>query len=73
MRIESMLEQMPMQADITLWLCLLGACTHGNLELAIRAFENAVSLQPTHATPYVIMSNIYADAGMQESCVDLCV
>jgi pentatricopeptide repeat protein len=68
-RVESVLERMPMEADITLWLCLLGACTHGNLELAERAFENAVTLQPTHASPYVLMSNIYADAGMTESYV----
>eukprot|EP00250_Pteridium_aquilinum_P021969 c25273_g2_i2 orf=248-2998(+) len=65
-RIECFLEGIPMQVDVTFWLGLLGACTRGNLELAERAFRNAVNLQPKQSTAYVLMSNIYADAGLQE-------
>ncbi|MCO5611060.1 hypothetical protein L7F22_065310 [Adiantum nelumboides] len=70
-RLERFLERVPMQADVTLWLGLLGACTRGNLELGERAFKNAVSLQPEKSTPYVLMSNIYADAGLQECAAEL--
>ncbi|KAI5065529.1 hypothetical protein GOP47_0020224 [Adiantum capillus-veneris] len=70
-RLESFLERAPMQADVTFWLGLLGACTRGNLELGEKAFKNAVSLQPEQSTPYVLMSNIYADAGLQECSAEL--
>lgn len=68
---ENMLRQMPMQADSTIWLGLLGACgKHANLELAEQAFRNAVSLQPKEVTAFILMSNIYADAGLKESAAD---
>ncbi|KAH7431381.1 hypothetical protein KP509_08G045700 [Ceratopteris richardii] len=54
------------QADLTIWLSLLGACkTHANLALAKYAFSQAVSLHPKHPTAYVLMANIYDDVGMQ--------
>lgn len=70
-RIECFLERVPMQADLTFWLGLLGVCTRGNLELGERAFQNAVNLQPKQSTAYVLMSNIYADAGLQECAAEL--
>jgi hypothetical protein len=64
--IESMLGKMRMQANSSIWLCLLGACrTHGNIELAKQVFEEAVKHQPRHAIPYVLMSNVYANFGME--------
>jgi pentatricopeptide repeat protein len=60
-KLENMLANMPMQADITVWLCVLGMCLrHGQLQLAERAFDNAVDLRPLESTAYVLMSNIYA-------------
>lgn len=68
--IEGLLGQMAMEANLTIWLCLLGACRlHGNLVIAMEAFEQAVRLQPKRATAYVLMSNIYGDAGMHK-CAD---
>eukprot|EP00250_Pteridium_aquilinum_P004022 c14276_g1_i1 orf=495-2414(+) len=68
--IKGILGRMPMQANLTIWLCLLGACRlHGNLVVAKEAFKQAVRLQPKHATSYVLMSNIYGDAGLQK-CAD---
>eukprot|EP00250_Pteridium_aquilinum_P032610 c46229_g1_i1 orf=53-349(-) len=56
-----LLMRIPVQPDLNLWLCLLGACRiHGNVELAKMAFENAVDLQPTGTAAYVLMSNIYS-------------
>ncbi|KAI5071720.1 hypothetical protein GOP47_0013971 [Adiantum capillus-veneris] len=63
---------MQMPIDLTMCMCLLGACqTHGNVELARLAFSNAVILQPKDATPYIMMSNIYAKAGMQKFLAEI--
>eukprot|EP00250_Pteridium_aquilinum_P004607 c14815_g1_i2 orf=195-2444(-) len=71
-RVENMLGLMKMQVDSTIWLGLLGACSkHANLELAEQAFRNAVSLQPKEVTAYILMSNIYADVGLQESAAQV--
>ncbi|KAI5077830.1 hypothetical protein GOP47_0007654 [Adiantum capillus-veneris] len=68
-RTENMLKNMPMKADLAIWVSVLGACrTHGNVQLARHAFNHAISLQPERETSYVLISNIYADAGMQD-CV----
>ncbi|MCO5580387.1 hypothetical protein L7F22_034253 [Adiantum nelumboides] len=67
-RLESMLRVLPKQANLAMWLCLLGACRiHGNLGLGEEAFDNAVKMQPEDATAYVMMSNVYANVGTQPS------
>jgi pentatricopeptide repeat protein len=66
-RVQNLLENMPMEADLTIWLCLLGACsTHGNLEMAKQVFDRALHMQPLQATAYVMMSNIYAEAELSQ-------
>lgn len=71
-RLERMLMTMPIQADLTIWLCLLDVCgEHGNLQLAKQAFDRAVNLQPNHATAYTMMSKIYADAGLFECAAEV--
>lgn len=66
--VADMLKRIPMLSDMSVWLSLLSAChTHGNLELAKQAFDYAVNLQPNEGTTYVLMSNIYADAGLEEN------
>jgi pentatricopeptide repeat protein len=76
-RAEEVLSRMPMQPDLALWLCLLAACRkHGNVELGKRVFDRAVSMQPDKAAAYVMMSNIYNDAGVfwdaagKDGCVE---
>ncbi|MCO5601077.1 hypothetical protein L7F22_055196 [Adiantum nelumboides] len=65
--VENMLERMSTEADYALWFCLLNACRiHGNIELAKRAFDRAVKLMPNSASPYIMLSNIYAEAGLHE-------
>lgn len=65
--LKNMLGMMPMQGDLTFWLCLLSVCRiHGNVELAKQAFDHAVDLQPNYPAAYILLSNIYADAGLQE-------
>jgi pentatricopeptide repeat protein len=60
-KVEKLLSEMPLQPDLALWLCLLGACRiHGNVELGEHAYDRALRVQPDEAALYVSMSNIYA-------------
>ena len=44
-RLESMLQSMPMQANLIIWSCLLKACClHGNVALAKQAFNSATNM-----------------------------
>lgn len=62
---ENLITKMPMQPNLAIWLSLLGSCrSHGNVVLARRAFECSVQLAPQHSAAYILMSNIYAHAGM---------
>lgn len=66
--VEQLISGMPMRPNLALWLCLLACCRkHGNVVLAERAFDCALRLQRNQAAAYVLMTNIYADAGMWES------
>ncbi|KAI5073852.1 hypothetical protein GOP47_0011865 [Adiantum capillus-veneris] len=54
-----------MESDPVSWSNLLGACSaHGNVELAKHAFDQAVRMEATESSVFVLMSNIYADAGL---------
>lgn len=66
--LQELLSTMPMRPNFTIWLCLLGACRkHGIVQLGKQAFDHAVHFQPENATVYLLMSNIYADAGYWNS------
>ncbi|KAG6467345.1 putative pentatricopeptide repeat-containing protein At3g11460, mitochondrial [Zingiber officinale] len=55
---------MPMEPDGPIWGALLGACKiHKNVELGELAFEKVSKLDPTNVGYYVLLSNIYSDAG----------
>ncbi|XP_063944995.1 pentatricopeptide repeat-containing protein At3g49710 isoform X2 [Daucus carota subsp. sativus] len=61
---ESLVESMPLNPGSIGWGALLGACKkHGNLELAVRAANQCVQLEPSNAAPYVMLANMYAHAG----------
>ena len=61
---KSFISSMPVEADAGTWGALLGACrTYGNVELGELAAKEVMKLEPADASPYVLLSNIYAAAG----------
>ncbi|KAJ0040459.1 hypothetical protein Pint_27833 [Pistacia integerrima] len=64
---EKLIETMPVSPGTIGWAALLGACrTHGNMELALKAANQLLQLEPSNAVPYVMLANIYASAGKWE-------
>lgn len=62
---EDLLTSMPFDPSIVVWTSLLSHCrTHGNVDIGRRCFDNSIALNPREASAYVLMTNIYADAGM---------
>ncbi|KAF9625504.1 hypothetical protein IFM89_023440 [Coptis chinensis] len=58
---------MPVRPDSGVWGALLNSCKlHGNVELGEEALLRLIDLEPRDAGNYVILSNIYAQAGKWE-------
>lgn len=59
-----LIEEMNIDKDEGLWSSLLGACRiHGHTELAEKAAQSLLELQPQSPGSYVLLSNIYAKSG----------
>lgn len=59
-----LIEDMNIEKDAGLWGAMLGACRiHGQVEMAEKAAESLLELQPQNAGHYILLSNIYAKAG----------
>lgn len=59
-----MIEGMPMGGDVFVWGGVLGGCRiHGNVEIAEKAAEKVILLNPADDGVYSIMADIYANAG----------
>lgn len=59
------IESMPIEPDASLWRALLSACRdNSDTELAAIIFEKLVELEPMNAGNYILLSNIYAAAGL---------
>ncbi|EEF36517.1 pentatricopeptide repeat-containing protein, putative [Ricinus communis] len=53
-----------MEPDAAVWGALLKSCKiHGNIEFGELALNKLIELEPDDAGNYVILSNIYAQAG----------
>ncbi|XP_042497337.1 pentatricopeptide repeat-containing protein At1g77170, mitochondrial isoform X2 [Macadamia integrifolia] len=62
-----MVEEMPIRANSVIWGALMGACEkHRNVEMAEWVARHLVELEPWNDGVYVVLSNIYASAGMWE-------
>nr|XP_051221238.1 putative pentatricopeptide repeat-containing protein At2g01510 [Lolium perenne] len=66
-KVQKMLSEMPFGDDTIISSSILHSCRiHGIQDLARVAAEKLFSIGATDATPYVILSNIYAKAGKWE-------
>ncbi|XP_020585989.1 pentatricopeptide repeat-containing protein At3g03580-like [Phalaenopsis equestris] len=60
----SFIKEMPFEADFNVWGALLGACRlHGNIETGRWAAEHLFRLKPENSGYYVLLANMYAEAG----------
>ncbi|OVA07506.1 Pentatricopeptide repeat [Macleaya cordata] len=64
--------RMSVRPDSGVWGSLLNSCKlHKNVELGEQALERLIELEPDDAGNYVILSNIYAQAGKWEGVAKL--
>ncbi|MQM13356.1 hypothetical protein Taro_046277, partial [Colocasia esculenta] len=60
-----LIQSMPMEPDGAVWGALLGACKiHHDIRTAELAFDRVVEFEPMNVGYYVLLSNVYSDAGM---------
>ncbi|KOM27023.1 hypothetical protein LR48_Vigan358s000100 [Vigna angularis] len=60
-----LIESMPFEADDVIWRTLLSNCKmQGNIEVAEKAANYLLQLDPQDSSAYVLLSNVYANAGM---------
>ncbi|KAI3793875.1 hypothetical protein L1987_36498 [Smallanthus sonchifolius] len=61
---EELINRMPWKADLKILGALLSACgSHGNIEVAERVVKKMLLLENDNHGVYVVLSNMYADAG----------
>ncbi len=61
---ENLISTMSCKPCVSVWRALLGACRiHGNTEMGERIAKQVVELDPGNTAGYVLLSNIYANAG----------
>ncbi|TVU16973.1 hypothetical protein EJB05_32978, partial [Eragrostis curvula] len=59
------INKMPCKADALVWKTLLGACNvHDNMDIGEIAANHVIQVEPQDPAPYVLLSNLYADAGL---------
>jgi pentatricopeptide repeat protein len=69
---EECIKKMPNEANPSIWAALLGACrVYCNVKLAESAAAHWLKLEPKNAAVYVLLSHVYAAAGMWDSIVEI--
>ncbi|KAL7161495.1 hypothetical protein ACSBR2_042038 [Camellia fascicularis] len=59
-----LINEMPMSPDASVLGALLGACRiHGNIEVGEKIGEKLIELEPCNSGRYVLLANVYANAG----------
>lgn len=60
---EEFINQMAFDPDIVVWKTLLSACKiHGNIDIAKRAAENILRIDPCNSSAYILLCNAYASS-----------
>jgi pentatricopeptide repeat protein len=68
----SVIQSMPGLDHSAIWLSLLGACRKwGNLKLGKLAFDQAVRVDGSCGASYVLMADLYLDAGLRSDAVKI--
>ncbi|WOL11625.1 hypothetical protein Cni_G20389 [Canna indica] len=68
----NLIQEMTMEPDSGVWGALLNACKiHRNVELGELALQKLIELEPDDAGNYVLLSNIYAQAGKWEEAAQV--
>ncbi|KFK38827.1 hypothetical protein AALP_AA3G165600 [Arabis alpina] len=63
---------MPMGDNPIVWRSIMSSCRlHGNTDLAQLAGKRLHELEPEHCGGYVLMSNVYVEAGRYEEVLDI--
>lgn len=69
---QQLLQTMPFQFNIVGLTCLFNHCRrHGDVNIGRQCFDQAVTMDSKHASWYIMMSNIYSDAGMWEDATKI--
>jgi pentatricopeptide repeat protein len=64
---EKLMETMPIQPNIAIWGALLNGCQiHENISVASQVKVRLTELEPIQSGIYILLSNIYANAGKWE-------
>ncbi|XP_060196306.1 pentatricopeptide repeat-containing protein At3g02330, mitochondrial [Lycium barbarum] len=67
-----LIQDMPFEADDVIWRTLLSMCKmHGNVEVAEKAAKCLLQLDPEDSSSHILLSNIYADAGMWKEVAEM--
>jgi len=62
--VKEFINNMPFEPNAIMWKSLLNACRiHGNIELAKRAAEYLLDLEPENSDTYLMLANVYSSAG----------
>lgn len=68
----SFIKAMPIEADSSIWLCLLSASrTYHNVELGILSAEMLLRMEPGRGSNYVQLINLYMEAGLKNEAAKL--
>ncbi|KAF1880910.1 hypothetical protein Lal_00022940 [Lupinus albus] len=69
---EAFIKRTGFDPDITTWKTLLASCKiHGNVDIAKRAAENILKIDPSNSSALVLLCNIHASAGNWEEVARL--
>ncbi|GMH00045.1 hypothetical protein Nepgr_001884 [Nepenthes gracilis] len=69
---KEIVDSMPFEPDASVWRALLTACRlNSELKLAKIIFEKLTEVEPMNSGNYILLSNIYAAAGLWSEVIDL--
>ena len=68
----SFIQGMPIDAERSVWLCLLFACrAHQNMELGELVADNLLKMEPARGSNYVPLLNLYGEVEMWDRAANL--